>query len=191
MARAKSRDSARCAISVLATTISPLVSLSRRWTMPGRRTPPIPARLVAAMRDQRVDQGAVGIARGRVNNQAGGLVDDDQMCILKADIERDRLGRRRRIVGSGRITTKLCPERTRSEGSRSGMSRCSTWPPSISRLSRVRDNAGKRSASIRSRRCPTSVSPARTSTIRISAVPGSAVTAVPRRRASIHGRPRN
>ena len=31
--------------SVLATTMTPLVSLSRRWTMPGRLTPPMPDRL--------------------------------------------------------------------------------------------------------------------------------------------------
>ena len=59
--------------------------------MPGRRTPPIPARLGAAMREQRVDQGAVGVSRRRMDDEAGGLVDDDQMCILKADIERQRL----------------------------------------------------------------------------------------------------
>ena len=62
--------------------------------MPGRRTPPMPARLGAAMGDQRVDEGAVGIARGRMDDQAGGLVDDDQMCILETDIERHRLRRR-------------------------------------------------------------------------------------------------
>ena len=123
----RNRATARGApISVLATTISPLVSLSRRWTMPGRRTPPIPDKAGAAMRDQRVDQRAVGIARGRVNDQPGGLVDDDQMCILEADIERDRLGSPAPHPQlSGKITTKLCPARTRSEGSRSGMSRCS------------------------------------------------------------------
>ena len=43
------------------------------------------------MSEQRVDQGAVGIARRRVDHHAGRLVDDDQVCILEADIERDRL----------------------------------------------------------------------------------------------------
>ena len=37
--------SARWAVSVLATTIRPVVSLSSRWTMPGRLTPPMPDRL--------------------------------------------------------------------------------------------------------------------------------------------------
>src|SRR5260370_27109541 len=49
------------------------------------------------MADQGVDEGAVRVSRRRMDDHAGGLVDDDQMCILKADIERDRLGDRRRI----------------------------------------------------------------------------------------------
>ena len=35
-------ESARCVSSFLATTRQPLVSLSSRWTMPGRATPPMP-----------------------------------------------------------------------------------------------------------------------------------------------------
>ncbi len=35
-------ESARCAASLFATTITPVVSLSRRCTMPGRSTPPTP-----------------------------------------------------------------------------------------------------------------------------------------------------
>src|SRR5271169_3609345 len=52
----------------------------------------------AAMRDQRVDEGAVGVSRGGMDDEAGGLVDDEQICILKTNIERDRLSRRRRIL---------------------------------------------------------------------------------------------
>src|SRR6266853_518562 len=42
---AKSAASRAWASSLFATTINPDVSLSRRWTMPGRLTPPMPARL--------------------------------------------------------------------------------------------------------------------------------------------------
>jgi hypothetical protein len=49
------------------------------------------------MADQRVYECAVRISRRRVDNQPRGLIDDDKMCILKADIQRDRLRYRRRI----------------------------------------------------------------------------------------------
>ena len=47
------------------------------------------------MGDERVDQGAVGVARRRVDDQPGGLVHHDQMLVLIGDRERDglRLGR--------------------------------------------------------------------------------------------------
>ena len=43
---------------------------------------------VAAMGDQGVDQRAILIAGGRVNNHAGGLVDHNQVVVLIDDIER-------------------------------------------------------------------------------------------------------
>src|SRR5207245_826705 len=45
-----------------------------------------------------VYEGAVGIPRGGMHNHARWLVDDDQVCILKADIERDRLRDRRGVL---------------------------------------------------------------------------------------------
>ena len=51
-----------------------------------------------AMVEQRVDQGAVEIARGGMDDHAGGLVDDDQMIVLEDDVERDVL---RRVVQRG------------------------------------------------------------------------------------------
>jgi len=60
-----------------------------------------PGKAAAAMGEQRVDQGSVGIARRWMDHQAGGLVDDDEMCILESDIERDRLGGRYRIIRVG------------------------------------------------------------------------------------------
>jgi len=52
----------------------------------------------AAMGQERVDESAVGVSRGGVDNHARRLVDDDQVCILKLDLERDRLCDRRGIL---------------------------------------------------------------------------------------------
>src|SRR6516225_7624397 len=49
------------------------------------------------MAEQGVDESAVRISGGRMDHHAGRLVDDDQICILKADIELDRLRYRCRI----------------------------------------------------------------------------------------------
>ena len=62
-----------------------------RWTMPGRATPPMPDSEPAAMVQQRVDQRPVEIARGRMDDQPGGLVDDQQMLVLEHDGQRDVL----------------------------------------------------------------------------------------------------
>src|ERR1700730_3378050 len=51
----------------------------------------------AAMAEHGIHERPVWVSRGGMNNHAGRLVDDDQMCILEADIERDRLRLRRRI----------------------------------------------------------------------------------------------
>ena len=46
---------------------------------------------VAAMRDQRVDERAVGLARAGMDDHAGRLVDDDQVGILVQNLQRDVL----------------------------------------------------------------------------------------------------
>jgi hypothetical protein len=45
----------------------------------------------AAMVNQGIDQCPVEVSRGRVDNQPGRLVDDDQMPVLEPNIQRDRL----------------------------------------------------------------------------------------------------
>src|SRR5216683_6213014 len=52
----------------------------------------------AAMAEQGVDESTVRVSRGGMDDHAGRLVDDDQMCILEAHIERDRLRFRSRIL---------------------------------------------------------------------------------------------
>ena len=64
-------------------------------TRPANPADPRQAR--AAKADQGVDESAVQVSWRGVDNQPCGLVDDDQMCILEADIERDRLRYGRRI----------------------------------------------------------------------------------------------
>ena len=62
--------------------------------MPGRATPPMPESDVAAMGDQGVDQRAVGIAGGRMHDEARRLVDDDEVLVLVDDLQRDVLALR-------------------------------------------------------------------------------------------------
>lgn len=52
----------------------------------------------AAMGEQRVDEGSFQVSRGGVDDHSRRLVDHDQVWILKADIESNRLGRRRCIL---------------------------------------------------------------------------------------------
>jgi hypothetical protein len=48
----------------------------------------------AGVVEQRVDQRAVGVAGRRVDDQAGRLVDDDEVLVLEEDRQRDVLGDR-------------------------------------------------------------------------------------------------
>src|SRR5260221_7285042 len=52
------------------------------------------------MREEGVDQGAVGVSRRRVDDEPGRLVDDQEMRVLVADIEAHRL-RQRAVGGRG------------------------------------------------------------------------------------------
>ena len=70
--------------SFLATTIRPLVSLSSRCTMPGRRTPPMPDRLspqwaISALTSVPLSWPAAGWT-----TRPGRLVDDDEVVVLVA-----------------------------------------------------------------------------------------------------------
>src|SRR5216684_3628341 len=54
-----------------------------------------------AMREQRINQGALLVARSRMDDHSGRLVDDDQVLVLEADVERDRLRHRGRVIRLG------------------------------------------------------------------------------------------
>ncbi len=62
---------------------------------------PDPGEARAAVSDQGIDKGPVRVAGGGMDDEPGGLVDDNQMCILETDIERHRLRRRRGILSIG------------------------------------------------------------------------------------------
>ena len=59
--------------------------------------PADPGKTHPAMADQGVYERAVRVSRRGVDNQARGLIDDDQMCVLEADIQSNRLPDRRCI----------------------------------------------------------------------------------------------
>jgi hypothetical protein len=71
----------------LATTITPDVPRSSRWTMPGRTAPPMPLRFGHVMQ-QRVDQRARRMSGARMHDHPRRLVQHGNVAILIKDIER-------------------------------------------------------------------------------------------------------
>ena len=88
------------------------MSLSRRCTMPGRATPPMPERLAPQWAISALTSVPV-VAGARMHDEARGLVDDDQRVVLVDDVERNglacRLGARRRR----KLSSKRSPGLTR------------------------------------------------------------------------------
>ena len=58
-----------------------------------------PREALAAVREEGIDEGAVGISGSGMNDEARGLVEHQQRLILVADVQRDRLCLRRGIDG--------------------------------------------------------------------------------------------
>ena len=54
-----------------------------------------PRQLPTAVMEQRVDQGPVVVARRGVDNEAGRLVDNDEVIVFERDVERNVLWRGR------------------------------------------------------------------------------------------------
>src|SRR6516225_3925229 len=75
----------------------------------GPANPADPGEAHATVADQRVDECSVRISWRWVDNHACRLVDDNQMCILEADIERDRLCNRRRFLILGEDYDEILP----------------------------------------------------------------------------------
>ncbi len=106
---AKSAASLAWARSVLATTISPLVSLSSRCTMPGRRTPPIPARLSPQWARRAFTSVRSGLPGAGCTTSPAGFSQHQEVGVLVADVERHRLrgGQRRRSPRAAATATTL------------------------------------------------------------------------------------
>jgi len=47
---------------------------------------------IRAMMQERVNEGVFALARARMNNEAGGFINDDQVAVLEQNVEWDRLG---------------------------------------------------------------------------------------------------
>ena len=88
--RGRARCSSSYASSERATTSSPDVSRSRRWTIPGRSSSPP----VGAGERERLRERAAGVPGRRMHDDTGRLVDDEEMLVLVRD-RRARAARRR------------------------------------------------------------------------------------------------
>ena len=90
------RDSSSCAVSCLATTISPDVPAIEPMDDAGPLLAADAAEIVDMM-EERVHQRAAGMAGRRMHDHARRLVDDDQIAILVDDRQRQRFGLRLRL----------------------------------------------------------------------------------------------
>ncbi len=94
---------------------------------------------VAAMGDQGVDQSAGLMTRARMDDQPGGLVENDQQIILKHDVEQDDLAQRLRRRGVRHVQFDFLPHAQLGLGLRPGRA----VKPHVSRLDEALD-AGAR-----------------------------------------------
>ena len=80
---------------------------------------------VAAMADQRIDERARLVACGRMHDEAGGLVDDDEVLVLEDDVERNilALGLGRGGLGNGDFDGLAGPHLGRRVGGRLAVDR--------------------------------------------------------------------
>ena len=115
---------------------------------------------VAAMGQQGVDQGVVGIAGRGMDDQPGRLVQHQQVGILVEDIEVDRLGLGLRRLGLRDVDNETVARFDLAGGLfySSGPSASATRRLSISAFTRLRVRLGRAAASARSSRSPEALS---------------------------------
>ena len=124
--------------------------MSRRCTMPARGS----AGERGIVVQQRVHQGAGRIAGARVHDQAGGLVDHQQIGVLVEHVERGCPAARACVCISVRVRTLTAsPPRTASLG-RAGRPSSRASPDLIQAARREREKSGNSSASALSKRLP-------------------------------------
>ncbi len=151
----KSATSPSRASGVLATTITPLVSLSRRCTMPGRSVaPPPPATRWKSSALTKVPPGWPGAG---CTTSPGGLSRMRRWGSSKRIVRGMSSGKA--SVGGGGLgrTTMRAPATGRSRA-RAGSPSTSTRPSSTKRCTVVRDQPRPRAATRRSSRSPASAS---------------------------------
>ena len=119
------------------------------------------------MVEQRVDQRAVAIARRGMDDQPGGLVDDQQMLVLEHDPSAECPAASLCAgVGSGTVSTKRFVAADLGAGIANSCRRLdSSAPLRISAFRRSRDRVGTAAASARSSRQPAWLGPSATSMI--------------------------
>ena len=117
------------------------------------------------MVQQGVDQGPVAVAGGRVDDQPGGLVDDQQMLVLENDSSGMSCGSLWAGSGSGTVRRSLLVAADLARRVADRDAAASTAPLRIRSLMRSRDRVGTAAASARSSRQPAWVGVRRTSIV--------------------------
>ena len=106
------------------------------------------------MVDQRVDQRAGPVAGAGMDDQAGRLVDDDDVGVLVEDVERDRLALGLGLVRLGHGDGDVLAGRDLAVRLGAGLPPTLTAPWRISACTRLRESPASEAASHWSRRCP-------------------------------------
>ena len=139
------------------------MSLSSRWTIPGRSTvsPTASAARSAYRGEQPGDQGVARVPGSGVDDHAGGLVDDDDILVDIDDPELDRRGRDGDLRGSrcdlGEVDRDdLAEGDSGRERTRLAARRAGRFPALMSLPTSGRVHRPVRSARARSIRSPTS-----------------------------------
>ena len=122
----------------------------------GPRDPADPRQPAGAVVEQRVDHRAVEVARRRMDDEPGRLVDDEQVVVLEDDRQRDVLRRGVGAVAAGHDDGQHVARGDLARRVACGARRVApvTCPAPISALSRSRDSVGISAASARSMRHP-------------------------------------
>ena len=154
--RRTSDCSRRYASSVRATTISPDVSRSSRWTIPG----PLGASPPAVRPRSAVHERPGRVARAGMDDDARGLVHDQQVLVLVRDRGGRALPRRARAAAGGSSST--CWPASRRYDLARAVPSTSTPPASRSRSAAAREPTCSSPARNRSSRSPAASSATRT-----------------------------
>ncbi len=148
----------------MATTIRPVVSLSRRCTMPGLATPPMPDRLVPQWASSALTSVPLSLPAPGCTTSPAGLSMTIRSSSSWTTARSRASGSGSAGRGGGTVTATRWPPMTLAEGSPAGASSRVTCPSRISACKRLRDRSGHSRASARSSRSlpsPGGITPSR------------------------------